>query len=181
MKIRPIIFSAPMVRALLDGRKTQTRRLATSPLAKCEPGDLLYVRESFSPSRYRYEPVTKNAPPQYVVFADGGQMHTSGSYTPALDKYASGAFDGIKWRPSIHMPRWASRLTLEVTDVRTHRLQMIRNSEIAAEGFKSCVEMAWLWDELHGEGAWRSDPEVVALTFKVHKVNVDEFTKVRAA
>lgn len=76
--------------------------------------------------------------------------------------------------PSIHMPRWASRITLEVTGVRTHRLQMIRNSEIAAEGFTSSADMAWLWDELHGEGAWRSDPEVVALTFKVHKANVDK-------
>ena len=151
MAERPIIFSAPMVRAILAGRKTMTRRLATSPLRKCEPGDLLWVRETWAPS----DPV-----PAYK--ADNPNS------------------DGWGWRPSIHMPRSASRITLRVTAVRVERLQDISEEDATAEGVNPAVagRSRWnypiyshrtgfvrLWNELHGEHAWLGNPEVVAISF----------------
>ena len=107
---RPILLSGPMVRAILDGRKTMTRRLATSPLAKCQPGDRLWVRETWQvPAlcgvQYR---ATDSAP--------------IGHWRPTLGP----------WRPSIDMPRWASRITLEVTGVKVERLPDISEEEAFA-------------------------------------------------
>ena len=152
MADRPIIFSAPMVRALLEGQKTQTRRIIQQPdmdggerwvkypsgwvlsvNAEDEyrrripyaPGDRLWVREAFI-GPYAYE-VNEYPPRDWgnkpIWFpADG----------PAPEKHA-----GQFWhraRPSIHMPRWASRLTLTVTDVRVQRLQDISEADAIAEG-----------------------------------------------
>jgi hypothetical protein len=82
------------------------------------------------------------------------------------------------------MPRWASRLTLEVSAVRTHRLREINDIDARAEGFNpepdDCTPWhAFLdyWNELHGEGATDANPEVIALTFKVHKANVDDLLR----
>ena len=115
MKERPILFSAPMVRAILAGTKTQTRRVVKlkpdymetflrlpNKVACCpygQPGGRLWVRETFEDC--------ESALHSCVLYrADGG--------TP-----------GTKWTPSIHMPRWASRITLEITGVRVERLQDI--------------------------------------------------------
>lgn len=133
MTDRPIIFSAAMVRALLNGRKSQTRRVLkplprrtvffdpkTAGLGQFQeppyaPGDRLYVREAFS---YETLDVDRNGfmPPWY--WADGNP--------------ASGDFTRPK--PSIHMPRWASRITLTVTEVRVQRLQEISEADAKAEG-----------------------------------------------
>lgn len=155
MTIRPIIFSTTMVKALIAGRKTQTRRLATSPLRKCEIGDLLYVREGWRP------------------------VHSADQARGAL-YMADRTNDQTLWRPSIHMPRWASRITLQVNNVRTHRLREISDLDARAEGFDPDPNVCapWhafldYWNELHGEGATDANPTVVALSFVVHQKNVD--------
>jgi hypothetical protein len=203
----PIIFSAPMVRALLDGRKTMTRRLAwrdlptrdgayageiktrhPSPWQKVRPGDRLWVRESL----YR------------------GQTTTAWCYTAdnkliALEWADHRVAQMVAWAhhkeggscPSIHMPRWSSRLTLTVTAARIERLQAISEEDARAEGvarFRSGDTVMYgiavpqghelaglsaretftsLWCDLHGPSAWVANPEVVALTFSVEKINID--------
>jgi hypothetical protein len=158
-KERPILFSAPMVRAILEGKKTQTRRLVKpQPVGgdtivskgmepgwmvgqlrdsenawrdlRCpygQPGDRLWVRETWSPH-------TAEKGIRYAVFKDGGQQYEDGVYAPGLKEYAPGAFHRVKWKPSIHMPRWASRLSLGVTSVRVERLQDITEADAIAEG-----------------------------------------------
>ena len=94
----------------------------------------------------------------------------------------------MPWRPSIHMPRWASRLTLIVTATKIERLQKIANADAIAEGCGVSLDhptpertrepfpveaFKTLWMKLHGADAWDDNPEVVALTFTVHKANID--------
>lgn len=158
MKERPILFSGPMVRALLDGRKTQTRRIVKFPLidknmgcelAGCElagsqedsrancpyghPRQRLWVKETHSKIL-----TSANPKVDYVVFpgaVGGGQQWSDGQFFPApLGEYAKGAFDRIKWRPSIFMFRRHSRLLLEIVDVRVERLQNITDEDAKAEG-----------------------------------------------
>jgi hypothetical protein len=174
-----------MVRALLEGCKTQTRRIFVPPLpfdrdddisvqiatgsitSKFAPGDRLYVREAH-------------------WFTDEGDC------VPVAGNEA--ASEDEKKRPSIHMPRWASRLTLAITDVRVQRLQEISEADAAAEGCEAeWIGMAsmyglgsgprfpesakdqfrTLWNSLHGADAWDANPWVVALTFTVHRCNID--------
>jgi hypothetical protein len=184
MKSRPILFSAPMVRAILAGAKTQTRRVGKgfmaatfpdtgeqwyrSPSPYGEPGDRLWVRETFA--SFRDARSTKPTEAEYVVFADGVTMLREGRSIRAPD-----AFDPsrLKWRPSIHMPRWASRILLDVTDVRVERLQDISEDDARAEGvrlgaahsFRESYE--WLWDEINGRRApWSSNPWCWCITFR---------------
>ena len=202
----PIIFSTPMVRALLEGRKTQTRRLAWRSIRKGErsaegdrivilepgrfggkaihlkptswqkrkPGDRLWVRETLTCS---------GAMIQYVA-----DRHTSELVWPAHWKNDP--------RPSIHMPRWASRITLLVTDVRRERVQEISEEDALAEGvgepyladgdppfeetatmISSRRQFRALWSRLHGQDAWEANPEVVVPTFQVHLGNIDSLNK----
>lgn len=148
-KERPILFSAPMVRAILDGRKTQTRRVVkgrwlslvervleingewvwdtieyelTTPFGR--PDDRLWVRENFTV-----------VPASAYRMSEGVQqtVNPNDPYEAAI--YASGWDRSIpKWKPSIHMPRWASRITLEITGVRVERLQDISEADAIAEG-----------------------------------------------
>ena len=116
IKTRPILFSIPMIRAILSGTKTQTRRIVKSP--KCpygQPGDLLWVREAWSKS----DPQWGLSVP-YIYKAD--HLDPRGDAKP------------IKWKPSIHMPRAASRLTLEIVDIRIEQLQSISEQDAIAEG-----------------------------------------------
>ncbi|CCG42457.1 hypothetical protein [Magnetospirillum molischianum] len=169
---RPIIFSSPMVRALLSKRKTQTRRLASSPLAKCRPGDRLWVRETWAPTcRIQDDRLRR------TVMDDGDQVIYPDMVAGHL----------IRWRPSIHMPRWASRLTLVVSDVRFQRLQEISEDDAWAEGVivpddiadhpglgdKFTMAYVRFWNSLYGNDAWAVNPPVVALTFAVHYANID--------
>ena len=207
MKALPIIFSAPMVRALLDGRKTQTRRLATSPLAKVKPGDLLWVRESVT----RFD---KGTCDQHIWYRAGRNEYYcefAGGADVEWPKGLEGPGRGASYNvPSIHMPRWASRLTLEVTHVRRRWLQDISEPDAEAEGCNKAFEVrdlkdafgkmlgaasgegtgstyrlgyAQLWDTLHDKPGqrWDDNPEIVALTFTVRKRNVDELIKQREA
>ncbi len=153
MTDRPILFSGPMTRALLEGRKTQTRRiLKPQPPAdmglvgvyapaltavfgyvtpdadfkvplRYMPGDRLWVREA-------WKPIPKSRPGGY--FVPGSPFYGLDAFYQAdgnCPLWANGP-----WKPSIHMPRWASRLTLIITDVRVERLQEISEADALAEG-----------------------------------------------
>jgi hypothetical protein len=153
---RPIIFSAPMVLALLEGRKTMTRRLATSPLRKVIPGDRLYVRESGV----------------WYIENIKGVGECPWAHYRATDEDAF--LPGMKWRPSIHMPRWASRLTLIVTATKIERLSSMSTADERAEGFDNDgLAFCELWDALHGPGSYDANPEVVAISFRVVLANID--------
>lgn len=181
MTERPILFSGPMVRAILEGRKTQTRRVVKLPRgivslyrpfpnepqnvqgvdqdgligwyavpSACPygvPGDRLWVRESFARSDFG-----KNG---YLYRADG-------------------ELKVISWSPSIHLPRAACRLVLEVTDVRVQRLQEISDADARAEGCETNVvcpdvraNYRAVWDSLNAKRApWTSNPWVWVVEFR---------------
>lgn len=222
MTDRPIIFSAPMVRALLAGRKTQTRRLATSPLRRVEVGDRLYVRESI---RVWPEPASDDCEITYL--ADDRRWQTGpcshgmpdealAPYFKMLDNARAAGKAAV--RPSIHMPRWASRLTLIVEAVRVEPLQAISEDDAIAEGVErgehpitgeidgwqdysihhagphkgkrhphaivpwksAALSFQSLWETLHGMEGWQDNPDVVALTFRVVRDNVDQIERLAA-
>jgi hypothetical protein len=153
-----------MIRALLADRKTMTRRLATSPLRKCAPGDFLWVKENF----WQYRAAAGNT----VI---NPQADWPDGWSPAGEECGKGA----ALTPSIHMPRVASRLTLEVIGLKAQWLHEISYEDIGAEGLTPGARLSFidLWNKLHGERAWNDNPPVVALTFKVHKCNVDQMAK----
>lgn len=175
MADRPIIFSAPMVRALLAGHKTQTRRLATSPLSKVRAGDRLWVRESS------------------VVYTSQRTGNDYAFHMATDPKARTRVPEGNgtwcrKVCPAIHMPRWASRLTLVVTETRRQKLQDISEADAIAEGaangfwFDGRHVLAgstargafWcLWTLLNSVQSWDANPDIVALTFAVHQCNID--------
>ena len=152
MTDRGIIFSAPMIKALLDGRKTQTRRLAwrltthqgrycEAPTVwqKAQPGDRLYARETWADVNTENGPALLYRADQHYHFC------VNDAYPVEYDRYPKCQFsmwcgDLLRgepdhaWRPSIHMPRWASRLTLVVTEARRQRLQEISEGDALAEG-----------------------------------------------
>ncbi len=161
MKERPILFSAPMVRAILEGRKTQTRRIlkdtglyAIEPhhgaetaareraalATQCpygQPGDRLWVREtwrytagSLEESRAITEDMTSGVAVDWRATYTDNCMKILGFSREEAEM----ADDFETWRPSIHMPRWASRILLEITGVRVERLQDISDNDIEVEG-----------------------------------------------
>jgi len=97
------------------------------------PGDRLWVRERFAPvDSNGHKCAVRDA--NFVVMSDGAQVCRDGTVVDALPKFAQGVFDGIIWRPSIHMPRWASRILLEVVSVRVERLHAITEEDARREG-----------------------------------------------
>lgn len=194
MTERPILFSGPMVRAILAGRKTQTRRVA-----KVKPGILIQEIEEWQPlpdGLFRRAVFTRDqiAEPR---FASGDNLWVREAWgwygsKPSVEEHRNGvpvfyrADDGsekcygVDWRPSIHMPRWASRLTLTVTDVRVQRLQDIDQHDAEAEGVDcsgpvavNCFHVLWnSLNEDRGYG-WEANPWVVAVTFTAEKRNID--------
>lgn len=174
MTIRPIIFSAEMVRALLEGRKTQTRRLATSYLRKCEAGDLLYVREHWRVGKHWDDTPPRAIDP--IIMEHGEIVYIADATANELRG---------KHRQGMHMPRWASRLALRVTDVRLQGVKDIDGIDALAEGITPVSGRApWrvfrtLWDSLHDKPGERffDNPQIVALTFEVIHGNVDEIAR----
>lgn len=201
MKERPILFSARLVRAILAGRKTQTRRVikpswsrrfdleneadrvhaaAQSPYGFA--GDRLWVREAFRLRRDQ-----DHLPPSQDWWNSGAWYEADRTEEP------SGCGGGMgKLRPSIFMPRWASRITLEITDVRVERLRDISEADAVAEGFEGvpcdhvnpgfagctdCMNSGWLeppwvgfhlaWDELNAKRGfgWETDPWAWVIEF----------------
>lgn len=251
MTDKPILFSAPMVRALIDGRKTMTRRfLKPQPFIDkmgnfCAPdrkgkvwnwgqhldgrpctrnyaaenvrlasGDRLWVRETWATVNtyggpgWAYKADGEFIQPEYdgEDFGAGPSFDYEkypGNYSMWIDDLLAGSA-GHRWTPSIHMPRWASRITLIVTDVRVERLQDITEEDAAAEGvcsfvesldrvgawaglspehrlglvrdaYGSCRQAFWhLWDAINGPGAWEANPWVSVTSFEVRRQNIDQ-------
>jgi hypothetical protein len=156
--MKPILFSGPMVRAILEGRKTQTRRArkAVGPCPHGQPGDLLWVRETWA--------VRKLQTGYWVEWkADGSNARIP----EEVDAFALFTID--TWRPSIFMPRWASRLTLRLTEVRTETLHRITEADAHAEGVADVAAYAALWDALNAKRGygWNDNPFVWVLSFEV--------------
>lgn len=235
-KARPLIFSAPMVRALLEGRKTQTRRIVEPAFGKKHPilnlkehgregrgysgrfndhaswgypyaedgedmplgdwlnlcphgvpGDLIWVRETC-----RAEELKEEARDGVRYLADNHWRvikNTEAAADAWCELYAYRGKRGLTVSP-IHMPRWASRLTLKITGVRVERLQDIGAADAACEGLvrlkasgrfalaqgdqyagladdDARIVYSRLWDQINGAGAWELNPWVWAITFEV--------------
>lgn len=192
IKERPILFSGAMVRAILDGQKTQTRRVAKEfdglnvdkVLARfpnqrgCpygEPGDRLWVRETWYCDDYRVQ----RGPYLQPEDLDVEDAREHGTLVYAADGLAPYEAEQPVWRPSIHMPRWASRITLEITGVRVERLNDCSEADAEAEGIAFLREVPdvdetltarqlyeCLWDSINGAGAWEANPWVWVVEFK---------------
>lgn len=148
-----------------------------------QPGDRLWVRENFTRG-HEYDANDMPIGDQRVFYAASWSDYKIGRwFDPDDDEWR----DEPKWTPSIHMPRWASRLTNIVEAVRIERLQAITEEDAVAEGVVSCGKffpraakaMALplfqdLWERLHGRGAWKKNPFVTVTTFKTHKTNIDQ-------
>lgn len=189
-----------MVRALLAGTKTQTRRAlnaraltlldAAAQVGECmhlgavtpippndmdcyvqfcaygQPGERLWVRESFMPAPLEAAPGPSQTP-WSIAYAAGGQTEklAPSNYNPMLYNYE-------RWTPSIHMPRWASRITLEITSVRVDRLQDISTADCWAEGIPASPdvdpahEYRDLWEQINGPMSWAANPWVWVVEFK---------------
>lgn len=186
---RPILFSAPMVRAILAGTKTQTRRIVhkrdiayaiNGDLVRFgDPGDRLWVKETFFCDHFDYSARTPESERHEMLkMMDYRASHACGDWEagcPCNDD--SGRSN---WRPSIFMPRWASRIDLEIEGVHTENLQEISEADAVAEGFKSTPSapplrsmdtavknFALVWDSINGDRAtWDSNPLVWVVQFK---------------
>lgn len=208
MKERPILFNGEMIRAILDGRKTQTRRVVKHipALGRADdwclkagegefarmvgnyrrfcpygaPGDALWVRETWA-----------EAPNS----EDGGDGMTG--YPIHRADYDPEDVQPLRWRPSIHMPRWACRLTLRVTGVRVERVQDISEEGATAEGIdmprcdctewacENCMGTGWgarpteifagLWDSINAKRGygWDANPWVWVVEFERIESNQD--------
>ncbi len=198
MKERPVIFNGEMVRAILDGRKTQTRRIINPQptlsertgfnwngaaygigstyrdtvrnFANCfkvcpfgQVGDRLWVRETFA----AFDADWKH-PGKPHDLRDGPWPNVV--YPASVAKIPDGTC-----RPSIHMPRWASRITLEITAVRVERLNDISDGDAIREGCSAadmksgdCVAdvFARLWSSIYGAENWRANPWVWVIEFR---------------
>lgn len=205
MKQRPILFTGPMVCALLDGRKTQTRRLIKNPgyfgcptgdcphshQAECNaamsvlspygvPGDQLWVRENVQALELKDGTDVVRYP------ADGKERGIENSREGA-DRWFDLLHYDAKRRsvgsvvPAIHMPRWASRVTLQITEVRAQRVQDISHDDCWAEGVVCPIHGARkhtccsgltrgyrdLWNSINGAGSWDANPWIWAVSFEV--------------
>lgn len=214
MKEVPVLFRGEMVRAILDNRKTQTRRIlkpekygapsackevapyctgtawplafywkggscwnSSRPIKDFEAGMHLWVRETWKPTGL-------------LAFNKPSETQACGRFAYAADDSQASRDANIPWRPSIHMPRWASRITLEITAVRIQRLWDISAADILAEGAvdrphedkylgkmpvsafdgKAYPDLKSLWghgwEQIYGKGSWTQNPWVAAITFK---------------
>ena len=236
MKEHPILFSPPMIKAILSGSKTQTRRAVQPPVKKWGPptnlaetgigdysgrandptswgwpfmddggdislasfadiicpygkaGEHLWVREAWH-TEHKYNKVKPSDLPKTAKFWFDWYMMS----TPHSDfvSHFCGLDLDAQWakgnrRPSIFLPRWASRIILEITDVRVERLQDITEADAVAEGCsaepcdhvrQSCEDIGcWgntakgdyghLWEQINGDGSWATNPWVWAIEFK---------------
>lgn len=184
MKAHPISFSPPMVRAILDGRKQQTRRIAwqaggrAAPWQRMKPGDALWVREVVRAEERAdgMDGVRYAADDAWLPIANTPEA--SARWIELRGTLPSDAKAG-PWRFPRFMPRWASRLSLTLTNVRVQRLREITEADAMAEGAEPILVppdggsaphvegFRVLWETLHGEGAWDANPEIVALSFLV--------------
>lgn len=191
MRERGMIFNAEMVRAILNGSKTQTRRMVkpqyqheSQQLVKCEDGlfrwwikgaqmphggpinqkhgqvgDRIWVRETFAKGLCTKSTLAYRA-------------------THKPEDLEDGFWETIKWTPSIHMPRWASRILLEITNVRVERLNAISEEDAQAEGVTPSTHLITppeamhrvgfrnIWESIYGEESWSANPWCWVIEFK---------------
>lgn len=238
MKEYPLIFNSEMVRAILDGRKTQTRRImkvqpdtpefgvrqiiessitkeigmyfwsqedARGIKARSKPfscpygvvGDRIWVRETWAVVSHAFDDdglmidYVPDRPAKAVHEKPFGNGYYSGHAIYAADGGFTwgdddGCVDGRScWNPSIHMPRWASRITLEITAVRVEQLNSLSQEDAQAEGMELTGwrptysdpdsggevltpydNFALLWESIYGEGSWRANPWVWVIEFR---------------
>lgn len=199
MKERPILFSGPMVRALLADKKTQTRRIckpAKTLSAVVEVPDPMERGQVYNGSHFGDEEGAVQFPCPYGGIRDrlwvretfariDGQTRPwietdyKATYTHG-DRLGDSLGIRKKWSPSIHMPRHASRITLEITGVRVERLLDIREADCIAEGtpgghgsipgyhYNATPDehYRWLWESINGPGSWAANPWVWVLEFR---------------
>lgn len=219
MKERGMIFNGEMVRALLAGRKTQTRRpikwrqTRATEIAEREDGskwpwsedaenvcdywhpcplgavgDRIWVRETW---QVIHDYIDENGIVDERRFARSIPIQRGNYWHPVYEEHfgnESREDRGFPWRPSIHMPRWASRITLEITDVRVERLNSISEEDATAEGVPPAgsllpdypgtfltpngdfatakVAFQRLWESIYGEDSWKANPWVWVIKFK---------------
>ena len=175
LKEKPILFSTNMVQAIIDGRKTQTRRVAKTDKPPYKTGDILYIRETWT-----------QAP-------SGDYLYKANSLSKETDNTDSFFY----WKPSIHMPKAAARIFLEVVSIRKERLQDITEEDAKAEGaeFYSPLDLTQMplslitclpngskvlnktfrvgfykaWQEINGknrDARWNSNPTVWVIEFR---------------
>lgn len=218
MRERPILFAGPMVRAILSGEKTVTRRvmkpqptpsnlgghswpcpihqtmlhveqelqngegiwagLADSACPHGAPGDRLWVRETWYCDDYR----VLRGPYLKPDDLDLDEARDEGTLVYAADGLTPYEAEQPTWKPSIHMPRWASRILLEITAVRVERLQDISDEQARAEGVAEWAKGAlspegradicrqdgfrMLWESINGAESWAANPWVWVVEFK---------------
>jgi hypothetical protein len=212
---RPIIFSAPMVQSILSGSKQQTRRIVKpqpvkcgqhrwemagknwshawdageylGPIAHCpygSVGDILWVRE-----KCRIASATSGKNAWYSIdYAAGGSISQTGELPGKWFPSVSHNKDqSLRWKPSIHMPRWASRITLEITGVSMERLHDISLDDVRAEGVPDTAgdwpdrcpmenhewdnknfkeQWEWVWSSINGPDSWAANPWVWVVEFR---------------
>lgn len=220
MKVKPMIFNTEMVKALLDGRKTVTRRPAKnlsfsermgfivsdwaygigmdlretmnncirSKSAKCpaQIGDLLYVRETWGVVSHvfdEHENLTEWLPADRPFTKVDELKFGSGYYSGHAIYKADGEMkwcndfgDEVSaWKPSIHMPRSISRITLKVTDVRIEKLNDLRKSDeqVKKEGFENWPQFKHVWESIYGQS--KPNDYVWVIEFEVIHQNVDKY------
>jgi hypothetical protein len=207
VKERPILFSGPMVLAILDGRKTQTRRII-KPQPKHDQFELC----NFAKSKVARDGTSYPAEDERfgICDVDGewsiecrhkrvcDRMWVRETWAPLCDfdlefgamyradNYPSDKVVDFKWKPSIHMPRWASRITLEITGVRVERLQDVSEADAMAEGCERIelgphevhgmgvhpmtstygAAFADLWERINGFDSWDANPWVWVIEFR---------------
>ncbi|MBC4288214.1 ASCH domain-containing protein [Klebsiella quasipneumoniae] len=199
MKERGMIFNSEMVRAILDGRKTQTRRIMKPQPEPCPRGGhwwpsnvfktMLHVEDEMQNGKGGWGGLVGDACP----FGDVGDRiwvretwADAGASAPDLKLYRANYPEHvpsiyenvppakeIRWTPSIHMPRTASRILLEITDVRVERLRSMSQDDARAEGviaasgpMEAGLAFRELWDSIYGEESWKANPWVWVIEFK---------------
>lgn len=183
MKEHPILFSTAMVRAILEGRKTQTRRpIELGPYSpdyyaryklRYKVCDILWVRETWNladPDGEAALPGEIYGPYAPFTGTQGSrQIHWRVIYRASALSETHPKYGNALWRPSIHMPKWACRLFLEVDDVGIHRLQDISEDEAKAEGVESVADFHSTWNRLYSalQYRWESNPWVCCTQFHI--------------
>lgn len=207
----PILFSTPMVKALLAGQKTTTRRVLNrlkrfGKITEFGRTGTPGLDWAFRDRDMLWHELTHDELLQYLPYQVGDRLYVRESFCRSADGPAymadyPGDPAGLGWKPSIHMPKAYSRLTLLVTDVKIERLQGISREDAIAEGLRLASNQVeeffrwpeplherlwlspiaayrWLWDQINakregGKYSWDANPWVVAPVFEVHHCNID--------
>ena len=196
MKETPIIMTGDSVRAIMEGRKTQTRQwLHPQPkqavdgcwylnrhyaneshlrreravdFCLYQPGDRLWVKETWGDADIFYQSHQNDCPFVVAYKADYSAIrYTNPPQSPPKYDMDQWNWDSITWRSPLFMPQWASRITLVVTEVRVQQIQEIGTEDARAEGYTSVEEYSKHWNQINSKKyPWESNPWIRAITFQ---------------